>query len=631
MPSKCNKVKRTDKLRSVLAAAAGVALFAWFLFVVRGGLASWFDNDDLMNLNTYWTSTWPALLKANLAFWSSYYRPAGGLFYQTIFALWGFHPLPFRIAVLALLSVNFALLAVVVWQLTRSCWSVLIALLLLGTSPAFGSAYFDTGNIYDILAYAFFWGAFALYVHFREAGRLTGWGGLALVFCLFVGALNAKEISVSFPVAVGLYELVWHPPANWKLVELWRWIRQEGRFAVIGGLADIAYIIGKRYGPNSLWQIEPYRPHYSVAAYFLSLAHYLAQLIYYPVTISSWQIAGLLAAMLAGAAVIRRRCLLWGLGFIAVSVLPLAFIPGRSGSGYLVPSVGWAVYAGGLLDWLVKSLTGRRAWLRIGVQALLLAAILALITPWQRRCIQMQAKAAHQMQGRFRNYIEQIHAAIPAPRKGARILLLSDADGRDDWDVYFLIRLYYGDPKLYVARMSVWRAQHAHLDPGSYDYVLDWVHHRFVLVDNKLPRIDSDRQPVAIARAELLLVQPGIYDDFDPAIGFSGPWIRDKAWPRTHAHTVTYCDMPGSEIRLAFQGGLLTYVYTKAANRGKADITIDGIHRATLDLYSRITKWQSRTTFKMGAGRHLALITVLPDKNPKSSNRFVDVDAFEVQ
>jgi len=131
---------------------------------------------------------------------------------------------------------------------------------------------------------------------------------------------------------------------------------------------------------------------------------------------------------------------------------------------------------------------------------------------------------------------------------------------------------------------------------------------------------------------EPLTVRPGIYDDFDPAIVFHGPWIQDRQWPQTHAHTVTYSNVPGSEIRFAFQGGFLNYVYTKASNRGLADVTIDGVRKATLDLYSPKTQWQSGTIFRdLGRGRHLAVITVRPDKNPKSSDRFIDVDAFEVR
>ncbi len=143
----------------LLAVVAGVLLFAWFLFLVSGGLRCWFDADDLMNMCYYWTKPWSALLKANLAFWSSYYRPAGGLFYRSIYALWGFHPLPFRIAVLALLPVNFALLALVVWQFTKSYWGVLIVFTPCLASIPPSRQYTSIPGIFTIfLAYAFFWG-----------------------------------------------------------------------------------------------------------------------------------------------------------------------------------------------------------------------------------------------------------------------------------------------------------------------------------------------------------------------------------------------------------------------------------------------------------------------------------------
>ena len=607
---------RADKLTRVLVFATGLALFAWFVFVIRGGLACWFDADDLMNIHMYWVKPWSALLKANLMFWSSYYRPAGGLFYLSIYDLWGFNPLPFRIVVLALLSVDFVLLAIVVWQLTGSHWGALVALMVIGINPGFSAAYFDTGTVYDILAYVFFWGGFALYVRSRRAGRPLGWGRLALVFCLFVAALNAKEIAVSLPLAVGLYELVWHPPANWKRAELWRWARQEGRFAGIGGLADIAYIAGKRYGPHSLWQVGPYQPHYSVAAYFQSMSHYLRELIYKPVTVSSWQIGGILVALLAVAAITRRRCLLWGAGFIAVGVLPLAFIPPRGGFAYLIPSVGWAVYATGLLDWLLQKLAGRSVRARKAAQTLVFVALLVVLAPWQRNWIEMHGRAAHNGQSLLQGYIGQIHALIPAPRKGAQILLLSDAVG-DDWNVYFVIRMCYGDPKLQVYRMTVWKAHHVEVDPSGYDYVLDFIDNRFVLVGGK-------------SAAHNLTAPPGLYDDTNPAIVYQGSWTHDKGWPEAHSNTVTFSNLPGSKVRLAFHGTSLVYIYTKAFNRGQADIAIDGVRKATLDLYAPKPVWQSQTIFKLCAGFHVAEITILPDKNLKSSGRFIDVDAFEV-
>lgn len=133
-----------------------------------------------------------------------------------------------------------------------------------------------------------------------------------------------------------------------------------------------------------------------------------------------------------------------------------------------------------------------------------------------------------------------------------------------------------------------------------------------------------------LVSSQPLTVSSGFYDDSDPAIVYQGSWIQNKGWPQALFTTVTFSNLPGSKVRFVFQGSSLTYVYTKAPNRGRADVTIDNIPKATLDLYAPTPEWQSRSVFKLSAGQHLAVITVLPDKNPKSSDRFVDVDTFEV-
>ena len=476
-----------DRAARMASYCAGATLFAWFVWLTRLRLDCWFDADDLMNLYYYWSRPWSALLKANLFFWSSYYRPGGGLFYRCIYSLWGFHPLPFQVAALILLFIDFGLLAIVVHQLTASRWCALLALLAIGIHPTFSANYFDTGTIYDVLAYTFFWAAFAWYVHIRQSGRIPGGGRLALLLCLFVAAINSKEISVTLPVAVALYELVWHPPTGWTLAGLGRWIRREGRFAAIGAVFDLAYVIGKRYGPESLWASVSYHPHLSAAAYYQSLSHYSYELLYKPESAASWRLGTVLAAMAVLAAVSRRRCLIWGLGFVLAGVLPLAFIPQRGGFAYFVPSVGWAVFATGLLGWLLDLIAGKRVWLRGAVQALSLILLFFKLAPRQRDWIEMHARAARDMQERFLHYEDQIHALIPAPRKGARILLLTDADGHDDYDVFFLIRLFYGDPGLKADRISICNRLHTQVDPAAYDDVLDWVDGRFVLVSHKLP------------------------------------------------------------------------------------------------------------------------------------------------
>lgn len=142
--------------------------------------------------------------------------------------------------------------------------------------------------------------------------------------------------------------------------------------------------------------------------------------------------------------------------------------------------------------------------------------------------------------------------------------------------------------------------------------------------------IDSNCQPADHVEREPVTVPPGWYDDSDPAIVYQGSWTHQKGWPQARYNTEAFSNSPGSEVRFAFQGSVLVYVYTRAPNRGMADIAIDGVHKTTLDLYSPKSEWQSVTVFKLGAGRHRAVITVLPDKNPASSGQFIDVDAFEV-
>ena len=145
-----------------------------------------------------------------------------------------------------------------------------------------------------------------------------------------------------------------------------------------------------------------------------------------------------------------------------------------------------------------------------------------------------------------------------------------------------------------------------------------------------LAHLEEGCQPPAARQP--LLVLPGYYDDFDPAIVYRGGWGPDTVFPQTFAHTLTYTNLPGSEVDFAFEGDMLEYIYTKASNRGMASVTIDGDPKATIDLYAPTTRWQSRSIFgSLGRRAHLAVITVLPDKNPKSSNTYVDVDAFEVQ
>lgn len=156
--------------------------------------------------------------------------------------------------------------------------------------------------------------------------------------------------------------------------------------------------------------------------------------------------------------------------------------------------------------------------------------------------------------------------------------------------------------------------------------------------DFYLARLEPDcgeRVEGAAARAASrpeIVVPPGYYDDFDPAIRYRGDWTNSDKFDGPFQHTISFSDVPAAEATFAFEGDALVYMYTKAPNRGLAAITIDGAAKGTIDLYSPAVEWQSSSRFCcLGPGKHLVVIRVLGQNNSRSTGQFVDLDGFRVE
>ena len=131
-----------------------------------------------------------------------------------------------------------------------------------------------------------------------------------------------------------------------------------------------------------------------------------------------------------------------------------------------------------------------------------------------------------------------------------------------------------------------------------------------------------------LAKLPPALVSPGVYDDFDPALRFHGLWTRSREFNGPYRRSISYTNIPGAEATFAFEGKSLTYVYTKAPNRGLARIEIDGVAHA-IDLYSPKVQWQARTEFCcLAPGRHLVVLRATGEKQPQSQGVYIDLDAF---
>jgi hypothetical protein len=140
----------------------------------------------------------------------------------------------------------------------------------------------------------------------------------------------------------------------------------------------------------------------------------------------------------------------------------------------------------------------------------------------------------------------------------------------------------------------------------------------------------------AIVKTELFPARPaarnltpisGMVDGASSAVAYSGIWRAD-VFRQAYEGTLTYSDRPDATARICFEGTELQYVYTKASNRGLAEVNIDGTPHH-VDLYDPGVIWQARTVFGgLDPGRHCAVVRVLGQRTAASTGTFIDVDAF---
>lgn len=469
-----------------------VLYFAYFLSNVWGGIWAWFSADDLMNLHYYWSRPWSELLWANIKFFSDYYRPIGGLYYLSVFSIFGFDPVPFRIGALVFVSFNILLLYRIAHLLTQSAIGAFLCLILVGMHSSLFYLYFDTGMIYDVLAYTFYYSAFAYYIMLRSTQRVPGRGQSVLIFVLFILSIRAKEIAVTFPLAIGLYELIWFPPISWRPRAIFKWLFSAPmRIVLISGLLLMIYLLGMAMNSDSLLLHPAYRPHLSLGRYLDTYGNYLGQLFYRKEAIKPVIVAASLLIGVGFSFFTKQRVMIWAALFNIVSILPIAFIPARNGFAFYIPATGWAIFLSALvlyigerfargLSALIPVQQDRTRWF---IQGLLAVGLACYLLPIHSRKLYLPIQYVKE-NSHFEDYWKNLREILPHPVPGARILIVNDPLGGNSYNIYFLTRLMYEDPSLLVHRVK----QSPHVEPfekhSDYDYVIDFIDNRFVLAES---------------------------------------------------------------------------------------------------------------------------------------------------
>lgn len=100
----------------------------------------------------------------------------------------------------------------------------------------------------------------------------------------------------------------------------------------------------------------------------------------------------------------------------------------------------------------------------------------------------------------------------------------------------------------------------------------------------------------------------------------------------TYHNSMSFSNHKGESATFPFEGTGISYIASRESNRGIAEIFLDGVSQGRFDLYSpEILRQQTIFEAKgLPEGKHTLRVVVTGDKNPKATDRHMDLDALVV-
>ncbi len=318
-------------------------LIAYFLHFALPARHGGFRDDEMMNLWTYWHLGALQSVLGLAKFWTSYYRPGGALYYLPLYHFFGLNPLPYRIVQISILVLSIPIAYYLARLLASSRSVAFLTVLAFCYHPHVANVVFVGAFIYDVLCGLFYLAALTYYVHIREKEAYLRPLQLVLFLVLYICALDSKEMAVTLPVIILIYEFLKAP--RWADCKaFFRWSVCYAMPSLVAGAVTAIYVCGKVYGTASLTRLDPYRPRYSWHQFVAANAKFLNELFFAPNAITPKTFWILWAAVFIYAAFRRDRTVRLMAFWVVIVPLPLAFLlPIRGGGCLYLLLFGWAM------------------------------------------------------------------------------------------------------------------------------------------------------------------------------------------------------------------------------------------------------------------------------------------------
>jgi hypothetical protein len=435
-------------LHGALIGSALVLLFGF----AGSGLRAGFTHDDLMNASI--ALRYSPLVHARdiiLFFtpWSTS-RPAGSLLYVLLFDTFGFAPLPFRICCYALLAANLLLAFRLAFRLTGSRRVAAVSVLILAYHGNFWAMYVNTGLCYDLLCFFFYSAAFLYYLDVRRSGLAWTWPRVAIWSALYALCLDSKEMAVSLPIVILAWELLTNPPSP-SFPGVRGWLLRDARIPLVGAGMTVVFIAGRVFGPNGISAAGGYQTEFSAIQYFRHARHFLSLALYEPRWLTPAAAVALAAAAVAAAALLRAPAFNLSLFWVAIGILPVAFIPQRGLDAVYIPAFAFTICISILAVTAAERLLPR--WTPAALAGGLAACVAGLVF-WHVHNGLFELKPRQEDSREIAAAFDWFRARQIRFAPDGKTLFLRDPFPYNGYSSAFLLRLYSRNPSLWVDRLD---------------------------------------------------------------------------------------------------------------------------------------------------------------------------------
>ena len=452
-----------------LALLCAIFILLFFLLFSYPAIFAYFTFDDgtavVDNQQHFEAPMWRNFLHI-LTVFTTAYRPLATVFWRPLYAMFGYNPLPYRVAVHLMLIVNIGLAYILArrFEVTREAAALMALVFCFNASMS--EMYYDTCIVTDPLCLLFYFIALIVYIHGRQSGDPLTPRRMVVVMVSYCLALDSKELAVAIPGIVTIYELFYRRQ-DYRDPRKARWI---------AGFIAAMFVVGAIYlkvKVPEMGQTEAYYPHATVGFIVKNIGLYMGQLLYRPDTsFTPLNALLILSAMIAAGLLVRSRAAVVGVLFFVTALIPVAAIPHRGAYCAYIPYFGLALTAGAVAADARSILTRRikhpRLQTRMAVGLFLFAAGLLAwghATQWGRRMGYFEWSKP-QVEGLYQNF----QRTIPEFPPNARVLIADDPWGLD-WGQMFLVEMLYHDKTIWVDRPKTMERPP---DPSSYDLVVSY-------------------------------------------------------------------------------------------------------------------------------------------------------------